>query len=106
MSRCFSKFLLTRYEGFLLYNKKEKNISLELDISHLSTMSYMLAMYYMLAMLYMIDILYMSYKQGMSYQHGMSYLSSMLLYVYVYDTILSIYTYIFMFHVKHLYSAL
>lgn len=48
---------------------------------------------------YMIDILYMSY------QHCMSYQKDMLLYVYVYDTILSLYTSISMFHVKHLYVA-
>ena len=56
-------------------------------------------------MSYMIDILYMLAILYMSYQQGMSYLSSMLLYVYVYDTILSLYTSIFMFHVKHLYVA-
>ena len=56
-------------------------------------------------MYYMIDISYMIAMLYMSYQQGMSYLSSMLLYVYVYDTILSLYTSIFMFHVKHLYVA-
>lgn len=37
----------------------------------------------------MLYILYMSYQQGMSYQ------KDMLLYVYVYDTILSLYISIF-----------
>lgn len=48
-------------------------------------------------MFYMIDILYMSYQTDMYYQDGM------LLYVYVYDTMLSLYTSISMFHVKQLY---
>ena len=56
-------------------------------------------MYYMIDISYMIDMLYMSYQHGMSYQDGMY------MYVYVYDTILSLYTSIFMFHVKHLYVA-
>ena len=60
-------------------------------------------MYYMIDISYMIDILYMSYQQGMSYLSDMYYQDDMLLYVYVYDTILSLYISIFMFHVKHLY---
>lgn len=84
------KSLLIYIGSFLLYNRKE-NVILELDISYLADMLYMIAMSYMIDMLYM------------SYQHCMYYQDDMLLYVY--DTILSIYTFIFMFHVKHLYVA-
>ena len=91
---CYRYYLLYVYAVFLLYIEeiflyigKKKYQSVARVFSYLSTMYYM------------IDILYMTYKQGMSY------LSDMLLYVYVYDTILSLYISIFMFHVKHLYVA-
>ena len=68
---------------------ERKNIILELEFSYLDDMSYM------------FDILYISY------QADMYYLIDMLLYVYNTIPILSLYTSISMFHVKHsIYSVL
>ena len=62
-------------------------------------MFYILDISYIADMFYMVDMFYMSYQLDMYYQDDVL--------LYVCDTILSLYTSISMFHVKHsIYSVL